>query len=338
MPLPRPSARFFRPLLLATGIGLLPFTPAFAQCVGQDLLQQPRFDALDAVVAADPYGAGNHWRATGDGATVHVIGTFHIFDNRMTGLMPGLSAVIETSDLLMLEAGPDEMQALQSELFANPGRMFITDGPTLPERLKEDEWQVLADELSQRGIPAFLGSKFRPWYVAMVLGMPPCAVPDITKPPEGLDKMLMDHAEGVQTPVKGLEPYDTVFGMFEDIAEDEQTEMLRASINLAAVGTDVYSTMADAYFREEHRLIWEFNRALSMEYGIGTPEQLREEFAMVEDRMLIRRNRAWIPVILSETKPGRQITVAVGAGHLPGKAGILALLAAEGFKMERMPF
>jgi hypothetical protein len=52
-------------------------------------------------------------------------------------------------------------------------------------------------------------------------------------------------------------------------------------------------------------------------------------------RLLDDRNRAWVGVLAPHLERGRTF-VAVGAGHFPGEAGLLALLAARGFEPKRV--
>ncbi len=71
-----------RRFALGLCIALSPL-PAAAACQGRDLLATlpgPERAALEAAVAAQPFAVGNHWRATRGGSTIHVIGTFHMFD------------------------------------------------------------------------------------------------------------------------------------------------------------------------------------------------------------------------------------------------------------------
>jgi uncharacterized protein YbaP (TraB family) len=50
--------------------------------------------------------------------------------------------------------------------------------------------------------------------------------------------------------------------------------------------------------------------------------------------MLLGRNRNWIPKLEGYLATGGYF-VAVGAGHLPGAGGLLELLSARGYVVER---
>jgi hypothetical protein len=51
------------------------------------------------------------------------------------------------------------------------------------------------------------------------------------------------------------------------------------------------------------------------------------------DLLLYNRNRKWAKA-LDSLLPAKSLLIAVGAGHLPGKKGVIALLKKEGFTVE----
>ena len=51
-----------------------------------------------------------------------------------------------------------------------------------------------------------------------------------------------------------------------------------------------------------------------------------------EDVLLVKRNKNWIPKI-GEMATAKSTFFAVGAGHLPGKNGVINLLKAAGYTL-----
>jgi len=325
-------------VMLSLGL-LLSCGPAGATCQGQDLIATMSLSersALDAAVAQHPFGDGNLWRATKPGSTIHVVGTLHLFDPRMDQMMVQIGPLIEGSDLILVEADRAEMDALQRATNTRPDLLFRLDGPTLPETLNKSEWSAVSREMTLRGIPPFLASKFQPWYVAMMLGIPACAMPDMALGPSGLDEMIMQHAEATGVPIQALEPYDTVFRAFSGMTYAEQINLIRAGL-IAAQGTDdMFATVADAYFRGEHRQIWEFSRSQAENVPGADPARMRADFALLEDALLKDRNLAWMEPMLQKSE-GQVVLVAVGAAHLSGDLGVLNLLAKSGYELTRLP-
>ncbi len=319
---------------------LLPGLAAAAECDGTSLLETlPPEDraALDEAVARQPYARGNSWRATRDGETVHIVGTYHFDDPRHDAILERLAPSIDAAAVVLVEAGPEEQERLKSEMTRRPERLFRATGPTLPEQLSEEDWQKLSVAMQARGIPAFLAAKMQPWYLAMMLGIPACAMPDVADGMRGLDARIVERAEANATPVRALEPYDTVFGLFDGMTEEAKLDMIRTTLAMDEQAEDYSATLTDAYFAEDVRVTWELGRLKA--YGLkgNTREEVDAALAEMEEALMVRRNRAWIPVIEAALGEG-PVFAAFGALHLSGEGGVLALLEAEGFAIERLAF
>lgn len=331
-----------KPILtgLATCLALL-CAPALAQtsCAGLDLIATlPAADrtTLEQASAAAPYPAGNHWRAEKAGATIDLVGTFHLYDPRMDGPMDRLRPLIAQADAIYLEATEVEIKALQTAVSSTPDLLFTT-GPTLPEQMTEPEWQSLSTAMNDRGIPAFLASKFRPWYVSVMLSMPPCAMASMQAGGGGLDHLIGDAAKALGKPTLPLEPYDTMFKIFDRISPEDQLDMIRTALPLASQSEDLFATMTNSYFRETHREIWEFGRLQTLKTPGTDPAKAEADLALMEEVLINARNRSWMEV-LRDKSPGKRLIVAVGAGHLSGDQGLLNLLRQDGWTLTRQEF
>ena len=312
-------------------------TPLTAQCVGQNLIAAlPAADqsALRARADEQPFAVGNYWQATRGSQMIHLIGTYHFTDPRHDTTMATLAPVLAAAQTLLVEAGPDEDAALIARLSAEPSLMISTDGPTLPQLLPPEDWKRLSAALTDRGFPPFMGAKFRPWYLTMMLSIPPCEM-KVAAAARGLDKLIMDAATAQGLTIQALEPYDTIFGIFDTMPMADQLAMITSTLALEDKSTDMAITLADAYFAQEGRLIWEFTRTLTLQLPEYTPEQVEKDFAVMEESLMKKRNRSWIPVIETAAAKG-PVLVAFGALHLSGDEGILNLLAAQGYKIERL--
>lgn len=327
----------FPRLLAALSLCLLPFT-AEARCEGQNLLAAlpaPEVAELDAATAAQPHAAGNYWRALKDGREVHLLGTYHLPDPRHDALLAAVEPALARAGHLLVEAGPEEERALKRDIASNPGLLFLTEGPSLMEQIGEDGWAELSRALAARNIPGFMGAKMRPWYLATMLAIPPCGMAEMAAG-QGLDHLVMARAGEIGLPIRALEPHTTVFRIFETLSAEDQIAMLRSTLQLEPQIADYSATLADAYFAEDSRRMWEYLRLVSREMPGYTPESADAEFARLEEALMNVRNRAWIPVIEAAAAEG-PVFVAFGALHLPGEAGVLALLEAAGWQVERLP-
>ncbi len=312
--------------------------PAFAQCVGENLLEtmSPEDRAImDAAVAAHPYPSGNLWRAQNGSSTIHIMGTMHLTDVRLDSYLEPLWPIVDAADLILLEATRETMEQLKSAMLTDASLMFITDGPTLPDRLSPKDWDLLTTEMSARGIPGFMVSKMQPWYVSMMLAIPPCAMAGMTEQ-NGVDQRIMARAEAQNVATRALEPFDILFSLFGSDDDEAELDNIRMGLGMAHNGDALISTLIEAYLSGEHRAIWELNRLQASDTLPLTPKEATEMFSDLETTMLTDRNANWMNVILPATDNADNILVAVGAAHLSGKNGLLYLLEQAGYTLTRV--
>jgi len=337
---------FFHLLLSLLLLAFAGPSPATADCTGTDLFAAlPKKTRLALIAEAEevPHGEGLIFRATKGKDQITLAGTFHLPDARHQALVEELAPEIAKATVLMVEAGPEEEARLKAASLTDPMMIFDPDGPTLPELLREQDWQVLRVLLARRGIPPFLAAKMKPAMVAMMVALPPCALP--AKPGAeagtaeaaltgGLDHLLIAEAETRDLPIVALEPWDTVFGIFDAIPQADISVMLEMAIEGAQRGDDVVATMSNLYFSRRPRLIEGFARLDAQRSGF-TAEQIARETELTRDLLEIPRNRDWLPKIEAQAAQG-PVLVAVGAAHLSGEQGLLALLEADGWVISRL--
>jgi hypothetical protein len=329
-----------RRALLTIALLLAPLAAqAAAGCAGRDLLADLPTEtraALETAVDAAPFARGNLWRATRGGQTVTLLGTYHLDDPRHGAVVDAVSPALRGAATLLVEAGPDEEKALMALMVRDPQALLAPEGITLREALSEQEWADLTAALRLRGMPAFMAARLRPWYVTMLLAVPPCAI-EAARGRNGLDQRLVGVAQAAGVPVRGLEPFDTALRVFDAMPMEAQVGLVRSTLALEDQAEDQMATLSGIYFAENSRLMWEFQRLVALSLPGATPAAVDAEFAAMEEGLMNRRNRAWLPVIQAAAEQG-PVVAAFGALHLSGREGVLALLAADGWTLERLPF
>jgi uncharacterized protein YbaP (TraB family) len=158
----------------------------------------------------------------------------------------------------------------------------------------------------------------------------------MTEKPKGLDGAVIDTAQAAGVPVRGLEPFDTLFNIFDSMSPEELTEMLASTLAIEDMSEDYFTTLVDSYFAGDSRQAWELMRFVSYDMPGYTRAQVDTDFARIEELVSSSRNRAWIPVLTEAAAKGPVFT-AFGALHLSGEDGVLNLLQKEGFTLEELP-
>lgn len=327
--------------LLTAALVLLGITlsgPLSAQCAGQNLfdtMAPARLAEVEAAAAAVPFATGNFWRASRGDEVITIAGTYHFDDPRHAPNLAALTPHITSATTVLVEAGPEEEKSLMALIAKDPSVMVITTGPTLSQQLPPEVWGPLSDAMSNRGVPPFMTAKFQPWYVLTLLSIPPCAMTAMTKKPKGLDGAVIETAQAAGVPVRGLEPFDTLFTIFDGMSPEELTEMLVSTLAIEGMNEDYFTTLVDSYFSGESRKAWELMRFVSYDMPGYTRAQIDADFARMEELVSSSRNRAWIPVLTGAAAKG-PVFAAFGALHLSGEDGVLNLLQKEGFTLEEL--
>lgn len=322
----------------AFALAFLLAAPLSAACAGRNLFAEmdpERLSEIRASAETYPFATGNFWRATRGTEVITIAGTYHFDDPRHAANIAGLKPYITSASTVLVEAGPEEEKALMQLIAKDPSTMVITEGLPLNQRLPPEVWDPLSEALSARGIPPFMTAKFQPWYVLTLLSIPPCAMSGMTKKPKGLDGAVIDTAKAAGVPVRGLEPFDTLFKIFGGMTPEELTEMLVSSLAIEGMSEDYFTTLVDSYFAGESRQAWELMRHVSYDMPGYSREQIDADFARMEELVSSSRNRTWIPVLTKAAAEG-PVFAAFGALHLSGEDGVLNLLKKEGFTLEEL--
>jgi len=307
--------------------------PAFSQhCGSRDLIAELSAadkSRLDALVAPHPYSQGTIWQAEKPGSSVIVVGTLHIPDPRFETIVARMTSEIEAADLLVLEASSEDEAAMQALSATEPEMFFLNEGPTLIDLLSDAEWEAAKERLAALGIPGFLAAKFQPWYLSMTLAIPPCAMGAIQAGEKGLDRQLEQVALSAGVDLATLDDVKALLKLFADEPLEKQLDGLRLTLESAADGDAMTSTLITSYFEGRVREGWEFGRIQIEESGVENGAELFEE---VNQALLEDRNKAWESKI-ANLVDGKRVVIAVGAAHLSGESGVLRALERAGYQL-----
>jgi len=177
--------------------------------------------------------------------------------------------------------------------------------------------------LRHRGAAGQPLMRFKPWMLAIALqGL------ELQKagydPELGLDKHFYDQAKASGKAVQGLETADYQISVFDGMTMEQQERLLAQTLKeleteLASVGK-----LADA---------WKSGDAPTVERIVQS--ELKAEPQMYQ-RLLVDRNKAWLPKIEALFARTGRALVVVGAAHLVGPDGLVAMLKAKGYTVEQM--
>jgi hypothetical protein len=262
------------------------------------------------------------WKATGRQNVVYLVGSVHMLTKDYYPLSPALDTAFKDSSLLVEEADLAEMLSPESQMMMLM-RGVLPETESLQKVLSAKTYTLVSERLSRLGMPIEPLQRFKPWLLAltiMSIGWQNAGF----DPELGLDKHFFDRAQAERKPIEGLETAEYQISRFDQMTMDQQDHMLSESLTeLDAEQSDV-TKLADA---------WRSGDAPTVEHIVL--QSLKEDPVMYQ-RLLVERNRNWLPKLESYFARQGRTFVVVGAAHLVGPDGLLAMLKARGYQIEQI--
>jgi uncharacterized protein YbaP (TraB family) len=260
------------------------------------------------------YAKGLLWKIERSGrAPSHLFGTIHVSDPRVTSLPAPVRTAFNTSHTFAMEL-----------IFDGAGfvhmaeTMFFSDGRTLDTVIGAERYKELRRALTEQGVPLADLNRKKPWVAVMMLSGP-------GRGGLSLDMQLHVSATLQNKPAFGLETMQEQLAVFNGMAMEDQVVLLDNTLRYHNDGADkLIETMMQAYLARDLTRIMEIaNAAPASERG------LQERFMA---RLLTERNLRMAERMQKYLEQGNAF-VAVGAAHLPGQDGLLALLERAGWRV-----
>ena len=263
------------------------------------------------------------WKVAGPrGGTIFLAGSLHLLTSEYYPLAPAFDDAFAQSDLLVEELDLAEMEAPAAQLLMLT-RGMMPAGQTLDTVITPRTLAEVRAKVTELGLPMAPLQLFKPWSLALTLqGMEWQKAgydPDL-----GLDKHFYDRARQRQVAVKGLETLEFQIGQFDGLATALQDRMLSETLKEMATTSDTVGALAKA---------WKSGDAAAIERL--ALQDLKSEPQMYQ-RLLLDRNRAWLPKIESLFSRPKPAFVVVGAAHLVGSDGLIAQLRAKGYSVMQL--
>jgi hypothetical protein len=262
------------------------------------------------------------WKASRGPNAIYLVGSVHLLSKDYYPLSPALDRAFQECDLLVEELDFGEMAQTESQMMILM-RGLLPAGQTLDKVVSPATFTLVSDRVGALGIPVEPLQRFKPWALALtLLGLEwQAAGFDASL---GLDKHFYDRAIADGKQVQGLETIEFQISRFDDLSMDEQDRMLASTIKELETEKASVTALADA---------WKSGDAPTVERIVL--QELRSEPRMYQ-RLLVDRNRDWLPKIDALFSRPRPAFVVVGAAHLVGPDGLLAMLKAKGYTVEQM--
>ncbi|WP_293389184.1 TraB/GumN family protein [Phenylobacterium sp. RIFCSPHIGHO2_01_FULL_69_31] len=259
------------------------------------------------------------WRVSDADSQVYLFGTLHALQPGQAWRTPLYDAVLARAGTVWFEADlqsgdPDTLRLLVRRYGVDPDR-------PLSRKLAPSDLGALARQTDLARV-----DHLRPWAAALMLSMQP-ALARGASVDKGADVTITRAARAESKRIRTFETLEDQARMFASLPEDSEVRYLADVVRERSRGPRLRLPFKPASLEDA----W-----AAGSLGDGHIADMRSENPALYDAFLRRRNEAWADR-LAEGMAGSGVElVNVGAFHLIGPDGLPTLLAARGFRVERV--
>jgi uncharacterized protein YbaP (TraB family) len=265
------------------------------------------------------------WKVSDADNAIYLMGSFHLLKAEDYPLAPSAYAALEDSAKVVFELSPAEMNdpSLGQRMAQAAMR---TDGQTLQQSLPAETWASLETYAAKRGLPIANLQGFKGWFVSLLISITEMQLAGLN-PEFGLDKHFAERAVAAGKQVEGLETGDQQIALFNGMTDAQQLQALQETLD----GLDGM----EAEIATMHAL-WRSGDADGLYAATGA--EMKAEYPDLYQRVNADRNLAWLPRLqaMLDDSDGDNTLVVVGALHLLEQDGVVELLRAKGYTVERL--
>lgn len=262
------------------------------------------------------------WRISDGSSHIYLAGTIHLLREQDYPLPSAYETAYQAADRLVFEtdiAGMSDL-GLQQRMLQ---QLTYQDGRTLRTVLNDDAYVALEAYTRSIGMPLGMMQTFKPGLLTTTLSVIEFQRLGFT--PQGVDAYFYAKATGDAKPRGELESIDDQVAMLAAMGEGYESEFVMHSLADFDQLEDMIESMIQA---------WRSGDVDLLESRFVAP--LLENTPALYESLLVERNEAWLPQIEAMFSQDGTEYVLVGAAHLVGEHGLLAMLAARGYDINQL--
>jgi uncharacterized protein YbaP (TraB family) len=252
------------------------------------------------------------YQISGNGLTEasYLYGTIHILTKDKFELSNSLKRAFDASTTIAMEVDLDMSGA---EKIALAQKVLLPDGKTLKDFMAAQDYLQLKayciDSLQWSESKFERSSKLKPMFFSSVL------IQENMSNMASYEMEFNKMAKKKKKETIGLETIEFQLGLFDQLPMQTQVDMLKQDYKSDMKN---YDTLLACYLREDLETLGK----LMAEETSAYPE--------FNELLLVQRNKSWIAPMRAQMQK-ESTFFGVGAAHLSGPDGVVALLRAQGF-------
>ncbi len=261
------------------------------------------------------------WEVSNGEQNLYIGGTVHLLRPSDYPLPPEFDAAFSASDLLVFETDMASVQnpQMQAQLVS---AMTYGTGDRLSNHISKETLSTLEQFFTEKGVPIAAIESYRPSMVAILIAQLSLGEGDMVA--EGVDQFYFNRETEASIPIEKLETIEQQIAFISSLGENNPDEFILNAIEDSAEDLESIVVMVDA---------WRSGNETKLYKEII--QEIEEQYPDVYKSLLSNRNRTWYPKLESMLHSEPTELILVGAGHLVGDKGILAMFRDNGFTVSQ---
>jgi uncharacterized protein YbaP (TraB family) len=266
--------------------------------------------------------ASSVWKAQKGNAVIYLGGTCHVLRETDYPLPEEFDTAYKASDTVIFETdiGTLNDPSTQQKMLA---KATYADGSTIDQHLSPRVYGKLSAYCDANGIPLQAFGRFKPSILMVTLTLMEFMKLGVTS--RGVDTYFYELAKKDKKNVEGLETADQQIDYLVSMADGNEDEFVTYSLKDLKTLKETFETLADAWRKGDTGKLAEM---MITELKTGQPKLYR--------KLIVDRNRNWLPVIAADAGKPQTRFFLVGVGHLVGPDGIIEALVKKGYKVDKL--
>jgi uncharacterized protein len=262
------------------------------------------------------------WKVRSGPNTITILGSIHFLKKENYPLKKNIETALDSAKKLVLEINLQATDAQKNQQVVME-KAVNRDGSTLQQNISAETFALTEEKARDLGIDVSSLSPFKPWFVALTLSSLKLQKLGLD-PTYGVDRHLAERAKKSGKPISGLETFELQIEVFDGLSPRDQESMLRETLQ----DMDALEKSADRIVQA-----WLKGDTPSLEESLLSGMRA---YPALFQKLIVDRNRRWLPEIERMIKQGENPLIVVGAAHLVGKDGVIELLKQRGYTVEQL--
>jgi len=261
------------------------------------------------------------WEVKTASSRVFLLGSLHVLKSSAYPLATAIQRAYAASQRLVFETNLGAM--MEPAVLAKMMELGVyPEGRDLFQNISGTTRNNLEKKLQDLGLPPSNFSRFKPWFIAVTL-----TTLELQRlgfdPQYGIDLHFYTKATTDEKELIYLESVDYQLNLLAKMNAMDQNSFLVQTLKDLEVSAQLADDMMAA---------WQNGQAEDLHDLLF---KSFEDHPGIEDRLLTRRNKEWLPQIERMLKTPKTTMVIVGAGHLIGPGGLVELLKQKGYQVKQ---